>query len=172
MFLSIIPANTFDPLQNFGLHSRQLLCDAVIDANQFSLEYSQSYYEKAPRQRKKVQLEDQNPFDGIINGSLNYQRSTPSQEQVQDPPYFDYKIRIFGTYHRIGAIQCVDKIVRWYVTFGFVEKFMYLLKYHQIGRKKIRSFLRIIGMLEPSAVVNNQPVEYFYSQFRSSRGKQ
>ena len=54
--------------------------------------------------------------------------------------------------------------------FGFVEKFMYLLKYHQIGRTRIRSFLRIIGMLEPSAIVNNQPVEYFYTQFRSSRG--
>ena len=66
-----------------------------------------------PRQRKKIQLKNENPFDGITNGSLNYQRSTPCQDQEPDPPYLNYKIRILGKYHKIGAIKCVDNIFKW-----------------------------------------------------------
>jgi len=136
------------------------------------VKYSASYYEKHS-QGSITSLDEWDPAETIPYGIMNYQRMVSMMLNNPDPPELRYQLK----YVRIGqkfskrlrSLPCVKTMtIKWYVTFGLFDKFMYLL---EVRSSKTARGLRMTGIFEPSAIISNQPSEYFYSQFRIPTGK-
>ena len=107
-------------------------------------------------------------------GIINYQRLA-SASRDPDPPHLRYKNNIetvkFSVrgYIKMPSIQCVDtKTVKLYITFGGVDKFIYALE--KVFSKK-NNYLRISGMLDPSALIQDRDSEYFLNQLANSQSR-
>ena len=167
MLFSGCYSTSFDPLEHFGIHSRQILCDAVIKAKQFMLKYTDT---NPKNQRSKFYEFD--PDDG---GIMNYQRFA-STSQDPDPAHLHYTNNVqvvrFGNkgYMRMKSVQCVDMItLQLNLTFGGVDKFCYALE--KVLDKNKRTYFRITGMLEPSALIQDRNAKYFRNQLKNSKSR-
>ena len=67
------------------------------------------------------------------------------------------------------SLRCISTTtIKWFVTFGRVDKFMYLL---EVSKYK-RGALRVTGIFDPSPIIENEAAyEYFYDQFLTSKCK-
>lgn len=154
-----------DPLENFNLHSRQILCDAIINAKQFKLKFNPSYYAKRPQEYLRTRWTNWDSLDRITKNIQRFSRKKFLEYQPRN-------VRLGSTdYRQIKCLPCViTRKVEWFITFGFVDKFLYVLE--KRNEKSPNSHgLRLTAILEPSAVINNQPLEYLYNQLQTSKGR-
>ena len=125
--------------------------------------YHQKYYTKLSK-KPPVQLL---PYD---LREINFQRSSSKQNEYKsDLAALKYQfrgVRLPTKLYRIKSLQCVNTAtVKWFVTFGGFDKYMYLLE------PASRSKLRVTGLFEPSAIISKRHIQYFIKQFRESRGR-
>lgn len=152
---------------NFRIRTnRKTICDDVINAKQFMGVNNPAYY----GHRIGDPIVNLSEWDLPIS-ELNYQRI--ARNANRDPTNLKYRYR----YVRVGVgfglmmknIQCVNTPkIKWFLTYNSFDKNMYLL---EPGRNKVHSKLRITGLFEPSAKIENRDFEYFSSQFQTSTSR-
>lgn len=113
-------------------------------------------------------LDEWDPEDENCNNSRNYQRWNLAVDH--DLEYKERSTRLGEDVHMsIKSIHCVNTMMQqWFVTFGLVDRFMYLLEERFTTKKRA---LRMTGIFEPSGVINNRDSEYFYNQCLESKGE-
>lgn len=171
--VSLAASTTADPFQDYGLQRRQELCDVAINAKQFMLNYSSKYHAQSSDQ-PIPSLTTWYPPNTVLNRTTNYQRSLPTPLDP-DPVCLkcqSHSVVIGGNFQvtiQVEAIQCVNKMnVKWYLTFGWVDNFMYLLEESQ--SKQLPGLL-VTSLLEPQAIVANRPAAYFMEWLTASASK-
>ena len=114
-------------------------------------------------------------FEPDAGDKINYQRFAATSQDL-DPAQLHYTNNIqvvrFGLkgYMRMKIVQCVDTMtVKLYVTFGRVDRFMYAII--EKGLNKKNSYLRITGVLEPSALIQDRNSGYFLNQLANSQSR-
>ena len=146
-----------DLFDGFDLSQRQELCDIAINAKQFLLKYPPAYY-TGRSGRSVSSFTAWDPPNSDPERTTNYQRSFPTSSDP-DPEGLRYRIHPVATdgdpsYVYVGAVPCVKtENVKWYLTFGWVNNFMYLL---EESRNKETSSLLVTGIFEPPAIVANK----------------
>jgi hypothetical protein len=149
-------------LENFSLHSRQLLCDEIINAKRFVGERRKSYYKRNPHIIPPT-LTNWHSVGESIDGIINYQRKA---SYASDQTEKTCSVRFSQKHVKMKVLQCVEtSTAEWFITIGLVEKVMYLLEPDEKGR------LLMTGMFEPSAIISNRSPEYFYDQLQSQTSK-
>ena len=155
----------YDPLDDYSSHSRQLLCDALINAKQFTLKYQPAYHKNTSKD-PETSLTDWDRSDSI--DAIHYQRDVPDWSRSS---YQLRSIRIARDDHeKIKSLQCVNMMSeKWFITYGLVDKYLYLLE----NSPNKRAFhLLMKGLFEPSAIINNQNLQNdFRDQLETSKGK-
>jgi len=149
-----------------------MLCDIVINAKQFMQRFPPADYEERFG-KPIISFTQWDPLHTVLKRTMNYQRAAPSRGDPY-PSCLEYQSRSVVVhrdpqYVHVKSLQCVNTmIVKWFVTFGFVDHFMYLL---EPGQHRKACSLRVTSLFEPSAIEENLPLECFRSKFETSVGK-
>lgn len=139
----------------FNLHSRQMLCDYILQASLFV----------SNRSKTKQGSEVKNY--SIPPSHVNYQRTTPTTVDP-DPEILKYRphrLQIGPKTRFVNMLPCVIWMhFKWYVTYGFTDTALYLLEpLHNATR-----VFRLFALIELSAGYDpTETYEDLFNDFRS-----